>query len=163
MIRLIDGPKPNGELHLTKSMRIVKNYDSVAFEPTPAKTLSMHFEIASPGFFTLPNSDSVIIDPHAHIIDGNGIEVWYNDPSRFFPLTVRTRRPGDKMTFAFGSKKIKDLFIDAKVPIALRNRTLLFETAAGEIVYIPLLKLSSQPQPGPNRIVICYQKGSSHA
>jgi tRNA(Ile)-lysidine synthase len=163
MIRLIDGPKPNGELHLTRGMRIVKDYNLVAFEPTPPDALSIHFEITSEGVFPLPNGDSVIIDPHAHLIDGNGIEMWYNDPNRFFPLTVRTRRPGDKMSFAFGSKKIKDLFIDAKVPMKERNRALLFETADGEIVYIPLLKLSSQPHPGNYRIVIRYQKGSSHA
>jgi tRNA(Ile)-lysidine synthetase-like protein len=163
MIRLIDGPKPNGELHLTKDKRMIKNYNQVFFEPTAEETRSMHYEIPSEGNFTLPNGDSVIIDSQANIIDGNGFEIWYNDPSRFFPITVRTRRPGDKMIFAFGSKKIKDVLIDAKMSIPMRNRIVLFETADGEIVYIPLLKLSSQPHPGNHRIVIRYQKGSSHA
>lgn len=42
-----------------------------------------------------------------------------------FPLTLRTRKPGDIINMQFGHKKVKDLMIDAKVPIEERNEALL--------------------------------------
>ena len=37
-------------------------------------------------------------------------------------ITVRNRQPGDKIKLKGGTKKIKDLFIDLKIPREMRNR-----------------------------------------
>lgn len=54
------------------------------------------------------------------------------------PLTVRTRRPGD--TFhplgAPGRKKLKEFFIDARVPRHRRDRTPLVTDAEGRILWV---------------------------
>jgi tRNA(Ile)-lysidine synthase len=55
-----------------------------------------------------------------------------------FPLTVRARRPGDRIVpFGMkGRKKLSDLFIDRKVPLSQRNRIPIFEDRHG-IFWVP--------------------------
>jgi tRNA(Ile)-lysidine synthase len=50
--------------------------------------------------------------------------VYLNPDSIQGPLVARRRRPGDRMrpAGARGSKRLQDLFVDAKVPRGLRNR-----------------------------------------
>ena len=61
---------------------------------------------------------------------------WAADENR--KLTVRSWRPGDRMKpFGMkGSKKLQDIFVDAKVPIEERLRLPLFE-CNGEIIWLP--------------------------
>jgi hypoxanthine phosphoribosyltransferase len=56
-----------------------------------------------------------------------------------YPLTVRQRQRGDRMRpFGLnGSKKVKDIFIDEKVPRSLRDRMPVIADAAGRILWIP--------------------------
>ena len=53
-------------------------------------------------------------------------------------LTVRSWHPGDRMRplGLDGSKKIQDVFVDAKVPASLRGRVPLF-VCGGDIVWLP--------------------------
>jgi len=59
-------------------------------------------------------------------------------------LVARLSRPGDRMTplGMAGTRKLKEIFIDAKVPAALRKKTPVV-TAAGEAVWLVGLKRSS--------------------
>lgn len=52
-------------------------------------------------------------------------DVCYNINN--LPLRVRLRRPGDKIKLKAGEKKIKDLFIDLKMPLEKRNEALILE------------------------------------
>lgn len=60
------------------------------------------------------------------------------DASIDLPLTIRHREPGDRMTYAGlnGRKKIKDIFIDEKVPLEERDKAWLMEDAEGEIIWL---------------------------
>ena len=59
------------------------------------------------------------------------------------PLCVRPRRPGDRMRLLglSGSKKVKEIMIDAKVPRRLRNRVPMV-IHGEEIIWIPGLRRS---------------------
>ncbi|GAB6992573.1 tRNA lysidine(34) synthetase TilS [Paenibacillus pini] len=61
-----------------------------------------------------------------------------------FPLTLRPRLPGDTMKVMGlnGSKKVKDIFIDAKIPPSLRSRIPIVVDGSGNIVWIPGLRRS---------------------
>jgi len=61
------------------------------------------------------------------------------------PLSMRSRRPGDRMQLfgLNGSKKVKDIFIDAKVPPERRGAIPLLVDAAGRILWIPGLRRSA--------------------
>mgnify|MGYP002228657482 FL=1 len=54
-------------------------------------------------------------------------------------LFCRTRRQGDVIPLRKGRKKIKELFIDAKIPRAERERYPLF-VAGDTVIWVPRLK-----------------------
>lgn len=56
-------------------------------------------------------------------------------------LYVRYRQPGDKVypVGLNGSKKLQDVFVDAKVPRHLRTRWPIVVTASNEVVWVPNL------------------------
>ena len=59
------------------------------------------------------------------------------------PLTVRTRRFGDRMSIkGNGTKKIKDIFIDKKVKLSDRDTWPVVVDAKGVVVWLPGLKKS---------------------
>lgn len=55
-----------------------------------------------------------------------------------FPLQIRTRKPGDRMRYSGlnGSKKIKDIFIDEKIPPKKREEIIVVADAEGEILWL---------------------------
>ena len=59
------------------------------------------------------------------------------------PLIVRTRKVGDVMAIKGGGhKKIKDIFIDSKIPISDRDLWPIVVDSRGRIVFVPGLKKS---------------------
>jgi tRNA(Ile)-lysidine synthase len=59
-----------------------------------------------------------------------------------FPLRVRTRQNGDKMQVKgmLGSKKINDIFIDAKIPVSERMTWPVVVDSNNTVVWLPGLK-----------------------
>src|SRR5262249_7135895 len=55
-----------------------------------------------------------------------------------FPLCVRTRREGDRILIPGlnGSKKVKDVYIEEKVPLRLRSRLPVLADAEGRILWL---------------------------
>jgi tRNA(Ile)-lysidine synthase len=68
------------------------------------------------------------------------------------PLRVRTPRAGDRMRprGGRGSRKLSDLFIDAKIPRTRRSGLPLLEAADGTILFVPGLRPSEVGRPGPD-------------
>jgi tRNA(Ile)-lysidine synthase len=65
-----------------------------------------------------------------------------------FPLTVRSWRPGDRMRLAYGSKKLKKLFLEARVPADDRSRIPVLVDAAGSVLWVPGVARSVEGVPG---------------
>ncbi|MEO6222015.1 MAG: tRNA lysidine(34) synthetase TilS [Vicinamibacterales bacterium] len=57
-------------------------------------------------------------------------------PSTVFPLTVRNRRPGDRVAMSSGTRKVQDLMVDAKIPRSERDRVPLVVAADGQILWV---------------------------
>ena len=53
-----------------------------------------------------------------------------------FPLTVRNRRPGDRVAMSGGTRKVQDLMVDAKIPRSERARVPLVVAADGQILWV---------------------------
>src|SRR5699024_9246700 len=80
------------------------------------------------------------------------------------PLYIRNRKPGDRMTWQGlnGSKKIKDLFIDYKIPVKERDRWPIVVDDQGNIRWLIGLK-KNYPNIGTNKgifIQLNYKKGN---
>ncbi|HUR19692.1 MAG TPA: tRNA lysidine(34) synthetase TilS [Vicinamibacterales bacterium] len=57
-------------------------------------------------------------------------------PSTAFPLTVRNRRPGDRVAMISGTRKVQDLMVDAKIPRSERAIVPLVVAADGQILWV---------------------------
>ena len=73
-----------------------------------------------------------------------GDTVAYLDAQRTgTELLVRCRQPGDRIwpVGMQGRQKLKQVFIDAKVPRARRNRIPVLTTPDGDVVWVPGLRI----------------------
>lgn len=75
-----------------------------------------------------------------------------------FPLTLRSRLPGDTMKVMGlnGSKKVKDIFIDAKIPPSARSRIPVLVDGSGNIIWIPGVRRSAHAAVGARTISVLY-------
>lgn len=71
-----------------------------------------------------------------------------------FPLTVRSWRPGDRLRLTYGSKKLKKLFLEARIPAGDRARTPVLVDAAGSVLWVPGVARSIDGVPGGDEIHI---------
>ena len=62
---------------------------------------------------------------------GLRLQLCYNE--RTFPITVRTAKKGDNLSFSYGHKKVSQWFKDQKIPWAQRRQIPILETGDGKI------------------------------
>ncbi|NTX14503.1 tRNA lysidine(34) synthetase TilS [Myxococcus sp. CA056] len=62
-----------------------------------------------------------------------------------WPLTVRTRKPGDKVRMSAGQRRLQDVLVDLRVPAESRDSRPVVLDASGTVVWLPGLWM---PPPG---------------
>ncbi|MFA5007330.1 MAG: tRNA lysidine(34) synthetase TilS [Candidatus Izemoplasmatales bacterium] len=151
--------RPHASYDLPGGCVVEKNYDVVAIRRSIVETTPFEVPIPGPGSYRLP--DGSVIEVSANRVDFDGIrtELCYNNLDFLFPMSVRTRRDGDRIAFAYGKKKLKDLFIDRKVPMGDRNAMPLLIGKDGNVLWIPALNIRAAIPPGRERIDITYRRG----
>ncbi len=128
----VKGP-PNGSLNLPGEVRAVRSYGELTFSSGDSESVPDGFDlsVASPGSYDLPSGGRIVLyqDDRSSLSAGGGVLEMAVDLAQYpFPWTVRSYRPGDRMIPAgmTGHRKVKDLFIDEKIPRAQRSRIPLF-------------------------------------
>lgn len=122
ILEYIDNSGPNRTLDLGNNYEFVKEYDLVYVEKKailkPFKQ-QLYFDKEN----VLPNGDVIIINNKISGKVSNHINICYNEKVQ--PLYARTRKPGDKLYFSYGHKKLKKFYIDEKVPLKERKTDVL--------------------------------------
>lgn len=153
IISILIGSIPNSEIHLPNNLILIREYDS--FKIMIAKeTIDFDIEITDFGTYDLPTGDEIHISEKKSEFHTHSYKLCYND--LVFPIRVRNRKDGDKMKLPFGTKKVKSLFIDQKIPMLQRD-TLPLILLNEEIIWIPGIKKKNLE--GSKYIYISYQKG----
>ena len=62
------------------------------------------------------------------------IKLCYNKLA--LPLVARNRQPGDVLEFPYGKKKLKDYYIDHKIPLDIRDRDIVIVDQTGRILSV---------------------------
>ena len=140
ILNVINGKKSNCSINLPNDVIVSKSYNVV--ELKKATEIISSYEIEIDNYTTLPN-DHVI--EKVDEISGNSNSICrLSSTDVVLPLTVRSRKIGDKITVKGmnKSKKVKDIFIDSKIPLAYRDSWPIVVDATGKIVWIPGVKKS---------------------
>lgn len=138
---------------LKKGLRVKVVYRQLHFVRQLVPTVSFKCEIKVPGRVEIPASDEVYVFElcqRADLEHGNG-DILLDYDKLKTPLFIRSRRPGDrfKPLGGRGSKKLKDYFIDLKIPLSERDKIPLL-ASEGDIYAILGLRLSSLAAVGPD-------------
>lgn len=145
IIRELDRPanfkrplKEGCALHKEYRVFFVKRHDGTPFEP---------IEITGPGLYSTPDGSTLEITDEKKSRNLTKVyELWYNDD--VYPLYLRHREDGDKIRFSYGHKKIKDLFIDWKIPPHKRNEIVLLTDKNHNVLLIPGLDIKAKQDRG---------------
>lgn len=143
---LIHHHEPSGKLDFPNGLKVIRSYYHLSFQLQVTKAEAYLFEIKEPGKIVLPNGGSICIDySDGQLPKTNRYTALFKVDSIHLPIVVRTRKKGDRMTLKGmrGSKKLKDIFIDQKVPIQDRETWPVITDKEDCIIWLPGLKKSS--------------------
>ncbi|GAM11358.1 tRNA(Ile)-lysidine synthase [Geobacter sp. OR-1] len=127
----IEGP-PNGTLDLPGGLRVVRCYNRLSFSLSGWAESVPEYAITIPaaGCFEIPGGGTVSVEycdgPPA--AESGALEMLVDLAEFPLPWVVRGFLPGDRIAprGLNGHKKVKEIFIDAKIPRSLRARIPLF-------------------------------------
>ncbi|MCK5761779.1 MAG: tRNA lysidine(34) synthetase TilS [Candidatus Izimaplasma sp.] len=151
MIELCLSDNPNKTISLAQNYNFVKEYDYI-YIVKKEKIVKQNFEINDFGEYFVSDNDSFVFsDNKIKQYNTNYFELCYN--GKVFPLFLRNRNNGDKMNLKIGTKKVKDILIDQKIPLSKRDK--IFMLADSEsILWIPGIKKSHQSKKFNKKIYI---------
>ncbi|GGM36446.1 tRNA(Ile)-lysidine synthase [Paraliobacillus quinghaiensis] len=138
---LIHSERANASIDLPKKMRMTKSYQSIHFQFQEEKAHNFSYFLPVPGEVRLPDGTeivaSVIKPPFSKNQDRNVLIVQV-DVEKQTPFLVRYRQPGDRMYVKglHGRKKVKDIFIDKKIPLHQRDRWPLIVDQQGDVLWV---------------------------
>lgn len=138
--QLIHSKKKNCFAYLPNQIKVVKAYDVLSFQRETSQISSYEIELMETAF--LPNGKVI---ERVEYCESNGNDVCrLNSSDLCLPLTVRTRKYGDRMALKGmdGHRKVKDIFIDCKVPMQERELWPIVVDATNTVVWIPGIKKS---------------------
>lgn len=140
MLDLISSSKKNSYVYLPNDIRFMKEYNKCYLQRASSNIDQYEIELSEYAY--LPNKHHIKVVEKE---DSNSNYVCRLSSSTVkFPLHVRTRKLGDVMEVKGlgGRKKVKDIFIDCKVPVKDRELWPIVVDSLDRVVWIPGLKKS---------------------
>jgi tRNA(Ile)-lysidine synthase len=154
ILQFVTSTRPNLRTSLPRGLEAVREYDRLVIRTRhAADTAAAEFSIPGPGSYQLPDGSRLRIEDTPLPVDpaGDSTTAYFDTGRMPFPWHVRTFRPGDRIQplGMSGRKKVKNFFIDEKIPLARRARIpLLF--CGDELIWIVGLRTAH-----PARVDTC--------
>ena len=139
IINTISKKKPNIILSLPLSKIFIKEYDKAKIKQ---QTNKIEYNYILKDEINLPNSHTIKVIKD--IEDTSNYVIKLNTKELELPLHIRTKKEGDKIKVKGlnGSKKIKDIFIDEKIPKEERITYPILTDDNDNVLWLPGLKKS---------------------
>ena len=140
IINLMKSRRPNGCINLPGNYKAIKEYDEL--KVIQEMDYIGEYKIEIDKLVELSRGRTIKKVDSEDKNDNNVCRLLSTEIS--MPLYVRTRKLGDKMSLKKinGKKKIKDIFIDKKVPTSLRDDWPIVVDSKDNILWIPGIKKS---------------------
>lgn len=150
---VIKGNKPNISSHLKNGIWVHRAYERIEFNRIPARqAVPFFYSLDIPGKVYIPEWNGTIQARITHnpstSKDHPSLTAVFDARNVIGPVWIRSRQQGDRMQLRGlkGSKKVKDMFIDAKVPQERRG-VLPIVVYEEEILWIPGIGVSAYATP----------------
>jgi tRNA(Ile)-lysidine synthase len=143
---------PSLSLDISERLFFRREYDRVFIGPpdgSPKRQTYLYFIETPNGEIAIPEVEAKLryttFPAGAETVSSNNNEAFFDLERLRFPLAVRTRRDGDRIQpmGLNGSKKVKDIFIDEKIPPRERGLAPIVTDAEGTLLWIPGIKRSN--------------------
>ena len=140
IMNLINSKRSNSKICLPHNIEAIKSYNELSFSKEIKGVFDYEIELIN--FATLPNGHSLEFVLEEESNNNNICRIDSTEVT--LPLYVRTRKFGDKMFLKKldGYRKVKDIFIDCKVPLTERDKWPIVVDSNNKIIWIPGLKKS---------------------
>lgn len=146
----LNSSPPHSSLNLPNGLFAVREYEAVRLTYEMASHLSKRdwlstreqYELSPGHRVQLSNEEAislVSLDTFNALSNGKATRVMYlNLKDEQLPLTIRHRMNGDRMTVKGmkGTKKVKDIFIDQKVPLKMRDEVWVVTDQTDDILWL---------------------------
>lgn len=148
VLNLINQGKPSGKLDFPNGLKVYRSYGDLllSFRKHKSELESYYFILKEPGRIHLPNGRQIQLQyADKETLQKGANTAVFPAESIKWPIIIRTRKMGDRMTIKGmqGSKKIKDIFIDQKIPLQERNTWPIITDGDDCIIWLPGLKKSA--------------------
>ena len=140
VLEAINSNKASVVFNLPNNYLVVKEYNKLYFKKNIDTIMPYDIELTNEVF--LPNGFTIKKIDFSNT-DGNDI-LRLNSSDVVLPLRVRTRKNGDriKVKNMNGTKKVNEVLINAKIPLAKRDLWPIVVDSTDKIVWIPKVKKS---------------------
>ena len=153
---IAEGP-PQGSLSLPRRWELVKRYETVSLEkrrPGRERRVDYRYDLPREGELVIPETGMKLLAARRPFLCGarprDRFEALFDLASLPETLIVRNVRAGDRFQplGMRGHKKLKELFIEKRVPLPVR-RTLPLLLAGEDILWVPGYGRSERAKIGP--------------
>ncbi|MGM0904585.1 MAG: tRNA lysidine(34) synthetase TilS [Bacillota bacterium] len=149
---MIKNPHPSGSLDFPNGLKVIRSYGKCYFQLHPSESKPFQFQVNGPGLVELPEGGFIKAEYYSgDANESQDVETFLvHTGITGLPLIIRSRQAGDRMTVKgmAGTKKIKDIFIDEKIPKFMRDMWPVVTDREGTILWLPGLKKSSHSTKG---------------
>ncbi|WP_240628650.1 tRNA lysidine(34) synthetase TilS [Bacillus salacetis] len=160
VVAIIMKDSPSLSLDLPGNLKAIRSYNQciLTFDGRAEGTSDFCYTLNIGERIELPGQRAFALQK-AENHSQEGDSVLFDKSRVAFPFRIRNRRPGDriKVKGLNGTKKVKDIFIDEKIPVSHRDTWPVVEDNNGEILWLPKLKVSSLSCEEPSDINDCVR------
>ncbi len=158
ILDLIETDRKNTFIDLPGNIKLIKKYDYLEFGYDDNNEVEYEIELVD--LNRLPNG--YVIRKIKEVDSNSNFICRLNTNEIKLPLYIRNRKDGDKIEIKNlnGTKKVKDIFIDSKIPLSERNTWPVVVDSDNNIVWLPGLKKSKFDKPKQEKydIILKYEK-----
>lgn len=146
---------PNSHYDVGHAFVLQKVYNKVYLQPKTTPTF-INQELDLKMFNVLKDNTSIEFSNDLTDLENYPVVLCYNKLA--LPLFIRNRMPGDVLYFPYGHKKLKDFYIDKKIPKHIRDRDLLIVDANNQVLAV-LGKYYNECPDNKDHILLKFSRG----
>lgn len=147
ILRSINSKNPSAVLQLPQKLQVRRSYEQLNFNfGEISKAHDFYHALNLNEHVRLEKGIEIKLKTKSSVVQTAGLNgIILNQADVVLPLIIRNRMNGDRMTLkgTKGTKKVKDILIDAKVPRHLRSEIPIITDFTGKILWIPGIKMSA--------------------